>query len=154
MPALHARPCRGQPRGPESDESNEQYRRELQAFLGTLTQEQRRLYAAVAANRLGRGGVGIVAEVTGLCKTTIARGRAQLADLLEGKPLKRGRKPVKGRPRIEEKYPAIKAMLEEMVSDEVAGDPDGEQKWVRSSVAKLTKRLRERGFPVSAMAVW
>jgi hypothetical protein len=119
-----------------------------------LTQEQRRLYAAVEANRIGWGGVRIVAEVTGLCEATIARGRVQLADLLEGKPLKKERKPVGGRPRIEVKYPAIKAVLEEMVSDEVAGDPDGEQKWVRSSVAKLTKRLKEKGFPVGHNGVW
>jgi len=138
----------------ETDESHKQFRRELKAFLGTLTREQRRLYAAVESNRIGRGGVRAVAEVTGLCCATIAHGRRQLADLLEGKPLKKERKPVTGRPRIEEKYPAIKAVLEEMLGDEVAGDPDGEQKWVRSSVAKLTKRLRGKGFPVSRMAVW
>src|SRR5262249_12853860 len=44
--------------------------------------------------------------------------------------------------------------LQEMLSDEVAGSPEDEQKWVRSSVAKLTERLRERGFPVGHNAVW
>jgi hypothetical protein len=119
-----------------------------------LTQQQRRLYAAVESNRIGRGGVCTVAAVTGLCNPTIARGRRELEELLEGKSLKKERRPVKGRPRIEERYPTIMAVLEEMVGDEVAGDPEGEQKWVRSSVAKLTKRLREKGFSVSATAVW
>jgi hypothetical protein len=154
MPILRSRPCHSQPGGLGTDKPNEQFHRELKVFLATLTQEQRRLYAAVEANRIGRGGVRTVAETTGLCQPTIARGRRQLADLLEGKPLKKERKPVKGRPRIEEKYPTIKAVLEEMVNDEVAGDPDGEQKWVRSSVAKLTKRRRGKGFSVSRMAVW
>src|SRR5262249_54243525 len=91
--------------------------------------------------------------ITGLCSPTIARGRRQLADLLAGKSLKQERKPVKGRPRIEEKYPAIKAALEELVSDEVAGIPEGEQKWVRSSVRKLAAQLKEQGFRVGRNGV-
>jgi hypothetical protein len=123
-------------------------------FLATLNHEQRRLFAAVEANRLGRGGVGFVAEVMCIGQPTISRGRRELAGLLDGRPLKRERKPIPGRPRTEAKYPAITTVLEEMVSDEVAGSPEDEQRWVRSSVAKLSKRLRERGFPVGHNAVW
>jgi hypothetical protein len=126
----------------------------LKAFLARLSHEQRRLYAAVESNRLGRGGVTRVAEVTGLGKPTIARGRRELADLLQGKALPNGCKPGPGRPRTEQTYPAITAALEELLSDEVAGSPEGEQKWVRSSVAKLTRRLKEQGFPVGHNAVW
>jgi hypothetical protein len=93
--------------------------------------------------------------MTGLCPQTIARGRRELADRREGKPPPpKERKPVKGRPRIEEKYPAITAALEEMLKDEVAGSPLGEQKWVRSSARKLAERLKEQGFHVSFNAVW
>jgi hypothetical protein len=122
--------------------------------LTTLSHEQRRLYAAVEANRLGRGGVGQVIELTGMCPPTVARGRRELADLLQGKSLKKEWKPGTGRPRIEEKYPAITAALEEMLSDEVAGSPEDEQKWVRSSVRMLAKRLRDKGFTVGRNAVW
>jgi hypothetical protein len=90
----------------------------------------------------------------GLCMQTVAYGRRQLADLLEGKSLAREPHPIGGRPRTEEKYPAIKAALEEMLSDEIAGDPMREYAWVRSSVRKLTGRLREKGFPVGHNAVW
>src|SRR5512135_1915524 len=79
------------------DHSDGKYHRELMAFLGTLNHEQRRLFAAVESNRLGRGGVSKVAEVTGLCKPTIAGGRRQLAALVRGEPLKRERKPIRGR---------------------------------------------------------
>ena len=41
-----------------------------------------------------------------------------MADLLQGKSLERERKPIRGRPRIEEKCPAVCAALEEMLSDE------------------------------------
>lgn len=138
----------------EPNHPDAQYHRELRLFLSTLNAEQRRLLAAVESRHLGRGGVVSMAQVTSLGKPTIARGRRELAALLKGTPLKKERKPVRGRPRTEEKYPAITAALEEMLSDEVAGDPMSERTWVRSSVRKLAHRLREKGFPVSNNTVW
>jgi hypothetical protein len=55
---------------------------------------------------------------------------------------------------VEAKDPAITAALEEMLSDEVAGSPESEHKWVRSSVSKLAKRLKERGFSIGSSTVW
>jgi hypothetical protein len=123
-------------------------------FLATLNHQQRRLYAAVEANRLGRGGAGRVGELTGITAPTVARGRRELSDLLQGKSLEKERKPLRGRPRIEEKSPAIIAALEEMLGDEVAGSPEGDHKWVRTSVHKLAVRLREQGFSISHGTVW
>ena len=63
----------------------------------------------------------------------------------------------KGRPRAEERYPGITAALEVLLSDELAlalaGSPEGEQKWVRSSAKNLSQRLRELGFDVGRNAV-
>jgi hypothetical protein len=92
--------------------------------------------------------------VTGISAPPVARGRRELADLLQGKCHQKELHPVGGRPRIEEKYPAITAALEEMLSDEVAGSPERQHKWVRSSVRKLADRLKEKGFRVSPNAVW
>src|SRR5947209_2170531 len=131
------------------DHPDAQYHRELQFFLATLNDEQRRLFAAVESRRQGRGGVGSVAQITGLCKATVAYGRRQLADLLEGRSPQREPHPVGGRPRTEEKRPAILAALEEMLSHEVAGDPMSAQRWVRSSVRNLAQPLKEKRFAVS-----
>jgi hypothetical protein len=136
------------------DHPDGNYHREMRALLATLSHEQRRLFAAVESNRLGLGGVSKVAEVTGLCKPVIARGRRQLAALLRGEPLEKERKPSTGRPRTEEKTPSITAALEDLLNDEVAGSPEGEERWVRSSCRKLADRLNERGFPVSYHTVW
>ncbi len=50
-----------------------------------------------------------------------------------------------GRKLVEEKDPDIAPALERMLSDEVAGDPMGRQKWVRSSIRNLSKKLKEQG---------
>jgi hypothetical protein len=132
-----------------------QHHREMRAFLTTLNQLQRRVFAAVEANRIGRSGVKEVAAITGLCTQTIASGRRQLAALLlEGQLPKKTREGGGGRPLTERKYPEIALALEEMLSDEVAGSPEGEKRWVRSSVAKLTSRLEEKGFHLSHDTVW
>jgi hypothetical protein len=81
-----------------------------------------------------------MSEITGLCGSTIASGRRQLADLLEGRPLlKKQRKPGAGRKRTEQKYPEVAAALVEMLSDEIAGSPVGPAIWVRSSCRKLAE---------------
>jgi transposase len=123
-------------------------------FLGTLNDEQRRLFAAVESNRLGWGGASRVSEITGLGKPTITRGRHQLEDLVQGRPFRKVRKKSTGRPRTEQKYPAITAALEEMLSGEMAGSPEGEEMWVRSSCRNLAHRLSERGFSITPHTVW
>src|SRR5436309_12203827 len=121
MPPVRSQHCQCPECQSQAGQPKQQHQRELAVFLATLNHEQRRLYAAVEANRLGRGGVGRVVELTGMCNATVARGRRELSDLLQGKALKKEPHPVGGRPRTEEKYPAITAALEEMLSDEVAG---------------------------------
>ena len=50
----------------------------LRAFLATLNEKQRRLYAGFESLRLGRGGDTMVAGWTGLNVKTVARGRQEL----------------------------------------------------------------------------
>jgi hypothetical protein len=137
-----------------ADHPDARYHRELRLFLAMLNHEQRRIYAAVESNRIGFGGVRKVAQIMGLSTPTVAHGRRQLADLLEGKALESKPHPGGGRPRTEEKLPAVIAALREPLSDEVAGDPMGEQTWVRSSVRKLARRLRDKYFRLSHGTVW
>jgi hypothetical protein len=50
----------------------------LAAFLDTLNEKQRRLYAGFESLRLGHGGDAMVARRTGLNVKTVARGRKEL----------------------------------------------------------------------------
>jgi transposase len=52
----------------------------------------------------------------------------------------------RGRPRIEEKQPGVVAALERLLADEVAGDPMTEKRWVRVTLSRLSKGLKEQGY--------
>ena len=63
------------------------------------------------------------------------------------------RRPGAGRKLSEAKDPTIVAALEQMLTDEVAGDPMTDQKWIRSSLSRLSKRLKEEGHQASTSTV-
>jgi transposase len=50
-----------------------------------------------------------------------------------------------GRKPNEVKDPEIESALQDMLSEEIAGDPMSSQRWIRSSLRNLSKRLEERG---------
>ena len=55
---------------------------QMNLLLSRLGEAERRWYAAVEANRLGRGGVRLAAQITGLDEKTIRRGQAEVASSL------------------------------------------------------------------------
>jgi|TARA_B100002003_G_scaffold227870_1_gene235786 hypothetical protein len=73
----------------------------LAAFLDTLNEKQRRLYAGFESLRLGHGGDAVAARRTGLNVKTVARGRKELqaGDI----SLERIRAEGAGRPRTKKK---------------------------------------------------
>jgi hypothetical protein len=53
----------------------------MQGFYQTLSEKDRRRYAALEARRLGRGGIAYVAGVLGCSRRTIERAADELAQL-------------------------------------------------------------------------
>src|SRR6266511_1614684 len=76
---------------------------QMNLLLSRLGEAERRWYAAVEANRLGRGGARLVAQITGLDEQTIRRGQEEVAGSLAGVPIKRQRRAGGGRPSVEQK---------------------------------------------------
>lgn len=68
-------------------------------------------------------------------------------------PQYRIRRPGGGRKSAEVKDPNVVTVLERMLADEVAGDPMTDQKWVRSSLSRLSKKLKEEGHQASTTTV-
>jgi hypothetical protein len=67
-------------RRPEPSATKDHHTR-INAFLGTLTEEQRRHFAGLEASRLGHGGVGQLALITGLSIAAVFRGQRELDEL-------------------------------------------------------------------------
>jgi hypothetical protein len=63
------------------------------------------------------------------------------------------RRPGGGRKLTEEIDPAILPALERLLADEIAGDPMTEQKWIRSSLRMLSKKLADEGHQASTATV-
>jgi Rhodopirellula transposase DDE domain len=122
--------------------------RRWQLLSPYLNLRQQTLWAAAEAEVIGRGGCLLLAAVTGITPQTISKrkyqfeltGMAQAGSLV---PLKRSAGA--GRKLTEVNDPEMEPALEQMLSEEVAGDPMGPQKWVRSSLRNLSKRLEEQG---------
>ena len=70
---------------------------QTRAFFKTLSERDQRRFAALEAQRLGRGGTEYVAEVLGCSTQTIYRGRKELKCLPEDAAAGRVRRPGGGR---------------------------------------------------------
>jgi len=122
--------------------------RRWQLLSPYLDQRQRNLWAAAEAEAVGYGGCVLLSDITGLSNRTIAAWKRRLRSTETasvGSLIRYQRLGRMGRKLAETKDPAIEPALEQMLSDEIAGDPMGRQKWVRSSLRNLSKQLKEQG---------
>jgi hypothetical protein len=79
--------------------------RRINRLLATADERMRRILAGFLARQHGRGGVSLLARVTGLDRNTITRGQRELGQCgLHATP--RVRRPGAGRPRAEKKVRA------------------------------------------------
>ena len=121
-----------------------------------LSRRQRGLWAAAEAEAFGFGAGKLLASVTGISPGCIGDGRRKLrlTDAAPAGSLMRVQRSGRiGRPLVEVRDPDIAPALERMLSDEVAGDPMGRQRWVRSSIRNISKSLNEQGHPIGHGAV-
>lgn len=172
----------------------------LRLYYQSLSEKDRRRFAAVEATILGHGGISYIESILGCSRRTIERGMRELDNMSHAvgymveatdvpqasirqelkecectdmgssniltphKPLRRStrvkeqyriRRVGAGRKLTEEKTPAVVTALEQMLrkDHEIAGDPMSEQKWVRSTPDRLSKKLKEEGYEVSAATV-
>jgi len=118
------------------------------ALAPFLDERGRRLVAASEALAAGRGGVTAVAAATGVARSTIDRGLAELRlgrDELSGRTRRVGG----GRKAAVDKQPGLFDALAELVQSAIRGDPEAALLWVSKSQRHLAKALDERGFAAS-----
>lgn len=117
-----------------------------------LDERGRRLFVANEALSLGYGGVTAVAAATGVARSTINRGIAELTSAAPA--IGRGiRRPGAGRKRAVERQPGLPAALEGLIEDAVRGDPEAPLRWVSRSQRNIVAALCRQGFKVSQKLV-
>ena len=132
------------------DESAIRVRYEAVAPL--LDERARRLLAGAEALALARGGVSAVARATGLARTTVQRG---VADVRAGDTDAKGRirRAGAGRPRAEQRDPTLRDHLEALIEPTTRGDPESPLRWTTKSVRRLAAELGRQGHAVSHQTV-
>ena len=75
----------------------EQSQCRMKSFFDSLSEKDRRRYAAVEAERLGLGGIRCVAQILGCSTRTISRGIDELDSLHDDPAAGRVRRPGAGR---------------------------------------------------------
>jgi transposase len=128
------------------------------AILSPLLDERaRRLWAAVEARAIGRGGISQVAEATRLSRATIWAGLQELAHPVSPPAppttVERVRRPGGGRKPLGAHDPHLVRALETLVDPVTRGDPMSLLRWTCKSAAKLAAALQTQGHAVSERTV-
>jgi len=117
-----------------------------------FTERLRRLWAAAEAVTIGRGGVPIVAQATGLARSTILRGRDDLCHI-PSLPLTGERRPGAGRKPLVETDPGLLRDLDRLIDPYTRGDPASPLRWTCKSTYQLAEALQQQGHRVSQRTV-
>lgn len=128
------------------------------ALSGWLDEATLRIWAAVEARSIGRGGVSMVAEAIGMSRTTIYAGLAELESSAPTTRDMRGPKPrvraVGGGPkRLTDKDAGLLDALDALVDPTSRGDPMSPLRWTTKSTYRLSEELGQQGHNVSQRTV-
>jgi transposase len=125
------------------------------ALEPVLDERARRLWAAVEAQAIGRGGISRVSQATGLSRTTIRAGLRELGDLATGDVAiaDRVRRDGGGRRALTEHDPKLLQALEVLVDPVTRGDPMSPLRWTCKSAVRLASELQASGHRVSERSV-
>jgi hypothetical protein len=118
-----------------------------------LTEQCRRLWAATEALAIGRGGVAVVCNATGISRATIHKGQRELREPTtiahEGQRHKGG-----GRKPLTETDPTLLQDLDRLIDPDTRGDPESPLRWTSKSTYQLAEGLQQLGHQVSQRTVY
>src|SRR6266478_3879044 len=133
-------------------------------LAGRLDEATLRLWAAVEARSLGRGGVSTVAKAVGMSRTTIYAGLEELASAsmpvasvlgasIGGPDKRRIRVKGGGRKKLTAKDTTLLRDLDALVETTARGDPQSPLRWTCKSTPLLAQELAQQGHEVSQRSV-
>ena len=119
------------------------------ALSALMDERMRRRWAAAEAASLGRGGIALVARATGLSRTTIRSGIAELRDPLASTAPSRIRREGAGRPRLSQQDAHLLDDLRKLLDPVTRGDPQSPLLWTSKSTRNLADALVGLGHHIS-----
>jgi hypothetical protein len=127
----------------------------MKCVFGQLSEQGRRLYAAVEAQKLPRGGQHYIAELLGCTAKTLRRGLRELTNPAALPAAGRIRHPGGGRKRLLDQAPELDAQFEQVLREHTAGDPmNGDIHWTNLTAGQIAAQLSTaHGQPVGVHVV-
>jgi Rhodopirellula transposase DDE domain len=121
-------------------------------MAAVLNEQSRRRFVALEAQALGRGGVSLMARISGLARSTIYHGLSDIRRKVSA-PAGRVRKAGGGRKRKPQQDPSLMADLERLVEPATRGDPMRPLLWTTRSLRNLSHELARQGHQVCPTVV-
>jgi hypothetical protein len=122
-------------------------------FYNSLSETDRRRYAAVEASKLGSGGITYICSVFQCDEGTVRRGRRDFEMPLSA-PATRLRKPGGGRKSVLATTDGLEAAFVEVLRNHTAGSPlDETLQWTNLSRGEIAAKLQDHGFTISVTVV-
>jgi len=117
---------------------------EIKKVYNTLSEKDKRLYAAIEAIKIGHGGITYIAKIVGCSRKTVARGIKELAEL-RGNNCKRIRIPGAGRKPYFITYENIDEQFLDVLKNNTAGDPMNKDIiWTNLKPRQIIDKLKEK----------
>lgn len=132
---------------------DKQWVRSLRVVLDRLEEDQRRWVLALLSLQVGRGGISRLSEIAHMDNDTFTKARRELAEDLQSCPRQRIRRAGAGRKPLTQTDPSLEDDLQQLIRNDIAGDPCSDDQWVRQTLRELQEALRTRGHTISHTTV-
>ena len=123
---------------------SEEHEEEMTSYYDSLSEKDRRRYAAIEAKKIGHGGQSYICSLFGCDDKTVKKGIVELQDK---KALNQEgiRAPGGGRKALVEVVVDINQAFLDVLSNHTAGDPmDDKVKWTALSRSNIAKALKKK----------
>jgi hypothetical protein len=138
-------------------EKIEVIRHKYELLRPLMTERMRRQWAACEAMSFPRGGFTLVAQATGLSRTTLWAGKRELQQQVclprEDLQPERVRRPGGGRHLVETDDPTLLSDLQALLESTTRGDPQSPLLWTCQSTRNLAEELNRAGHHVNYRTV-
>src|SRR5229473_7356372 len=127
-------------------------RKRYREMAPVLNEQSRRRFVASEAQALGRGGVSLMAQISGLARSTIYHGLSDIRDktsVASGRVRKGGG----GRKKKSTQDPTLVVDLKRLVEPMTRGDPTQPLLWTTRSLRNLANELANKGHKVCPTVV-